>query len=159
MNWEANASTRFRSSNISLLSCRPLRKSFCFFPCSLCTARAIWAALRRKRAIISKSDSTHPLDVIAGVPESEKELMDSKTKWIIYGHQHKEPWDWNFPCILKALHGNAFLREWKSKVPITPYIDQFRSNCLPTGWGKNVPPILNEVKMLPHLFSFLQRHR
>lgn len=83
-NWDANVSTWFRSSTISLFCWRPLRKSLCCFPCSLCTAKVIWAALKRNSAIISKSDSTHPLDVIAGVPEWEK------AKYVIDTHQHNE---------------------------------------------------------------------
>lgn len=67
-NWDANVSTRLRSSTISLLFWRPLRNSFWYFPCSLWTDTVIWAALRRKSAIVSKSDSTQPRVVIAGVP-------------------------------------------------------------------------------------------
>lgn len=67
-NWAAKVSTRVLSSTISLLLWRPFRKAFCIFPCSLCTALAICAALSKKSAIVSKSPSTQPLDVIAGVP-------------------------------------------------------------------------------------------
>lgn len=68
-NWVAKFSTHVRSSIISLLFWRPFGKAFCNFPCSLSTAHVICAALWRKPAIISKSPSRQPLEVMAGVPE------------------------------------------------------------------------------------------
>lgn len=67
-NCDAKFSTWLRSSMISLLFCRPLRNSFCIFPCSFIRLLAIWVALMRKSAITSKSSSKQPLVVIAGVP-------------------------------------------------------------------------------------------
>ena len=68
-NWLAKDSTRSRSSPMSLLLSRAFRNCLWNFPCSRGTALAIWAALKRKSATVSKSDSRQPLDVIAGVPE------------------------------------------------------------------------------------------
>ncbi|EYU32709.1 hypothetical protein MIMGU_mgv1a014890mg [Erythranthe guttata] len=74
-NEEANFSTSALSCSMSALFTSPLLKSFSSLPCSFWIFNVTETALWRNSAICSKSFSTNPLDVIAGVPAPPTYLL------------------------------------------------------------------------------------
>ncbi len=86
-NADAKLSTLNLSSTISLLSCSPLINSRCSFAVPFCTTRVICTALWRNDAIVSKSVSMQPRDVIAGVPggaNQEKSFRSPPTTYLYF---------------------------------------------------------------------------
>lgn len=84
-NADAKLSTLNLSSTISLLFCSPLINSRCSFAVPFCTTRVICTALWRNDAIVSKSVSMQPRDVIAGVPggaNQEKSFRSPPTTYL-----------------------------------------------------------------------------
>lgn len=86
-NADAKLSTLNLSSTISLLFCSPLINSRCSFAVPFCTTRVICTALWRNDAIVSKSVSMQPRDVIAGVPggaNQEENFRSPPTNYLYF---------------------------------------------------------------------------